>query len=347
MRKVILPNLKSQHMFKNKKILITGGTGSLGTALTNRLLETDIDTIRIFSRDELKQSQMESDFNDDRLRFLIGDIRDKERLEKAVESIDIVIHTAALKQVPVIEYNPFEAIKTNVQGAQNLVEACLNKDVEFALAIGTDKAVSPFNTYGATKLLMERLFVSANYYKGYHKTKFSCVRYGNVLGSRGSILPVFVNQIISGKKITITDPNMTRFNITMDQALDLIFRVIKNSHGGDVYVPKLNAYRVGDIKDVLLDLMDSKIETVRIPVRIGEKYHETLINEHEIRNTYENQDNDYVIYENQLAKDSSITIPNVKKTSLSTEYSSDKVKITSKEELKEILIKQNLIPKKF
>ena len=347
MRKVILPNLKSQHMFKNKKILITGGTGSLGTALTSRLLETDIDTIRIFSRDELKQSQMESDFNDDRLRFLIGDIRDKERLEKAVESIDIVIHTAALKQVPVIEYNPFEAIKTNVQGAQNLVEACLNKDVEFALAIGTDKAVSPFNTYGATKLLMERLFVSANYYKGYHKTKFSCVRYGNVLGSRGSILPVFVNQIISGKKITITDPNMTRFNITMDQALDLIFRVIKNSHGGDVYVPKLNAYRVGDIKDVLLDLMDSKNETVRIPVRIGEKYHETLINEHEIRNTYENQDNDYVIYENQLAKDSSITIPNVKKTSLSTEYSSDKVKITSKEELKEILIKQNLIPKKF
>ena len=347
MRKVILPNLKSQHMFKNKKILITGGTGSLGTALTNRLLETDIDTIRIFSRDELKQSQMESDFNDDRLRFLIGDIRDKERLEKAVESIDIVIHTAALKQVPVIEYNPFEAIKTNVQGAQNLVEACLNKDVEFALAIGTDKAVSPFNTYGATKLLMERLFVSANYYKGDHKTKFSCVRYGNVLGSRGSILPVFVNQIISGKKITITDPNMTRFNITMDQALDLIFRVIKNSHGGDVYVPKLNAYRVGDIKDVLLDLMDSKIETVRIPVRIGEKYHETLINEHEIRNTYENQDNDYVIYENQLAKDSSITIPNVKKTSLSTEYSSDKVKITPKEELKEILIKQNLIPKKF
>ena len=133
----------------------------------------------------------------------------------------------------------------------------------------------------------------------------------------------------------------------MNQALDLIFRVIKNSHGGDVYVPKLNAYRVGDIKDVLLDLMDSKNETVRIPVRIGEKYHETLINEHEIRNTYENQDNDYVIYENQLAKDSSITIPNVKKTSLSTEYSSDKVKITPKEELKEILIKQNLIPKKF
>ena len=347
MRKVILPNLKSSHMFENKKILITGGTGSLGTALTARLLKTDVDIIRIFSRDELKQSQMKLQFNNDRLRFLIGDVRDQERLEKAVEDVNMVIHTAALKQVPVIEYNPFEAIKTNVQGSQNLVEACLKKDVEFALAIGTDKAVSPFNTYGATKLLMERLFVSANYYKGSHKTKFSCVRYGNVLGSRGSILPTFIEQIISGKKVTITDPNMTRFNITIDQALDLIFRVIKNGHGGDVHVPKLDAYRVGDMKDVVLDLMDCKNEEESIPVRIGEKFHETLINEHEIRNTYENQDNDYVIYENQLTKDHSETIPNAKKTTLTTEYSSDKVKITSKEELKEIIIKYNLIPNKF
>ena len=334
-------------MFENKKILITGGTGSLGTALTARLLKTDVDIIRIFSRDELKQSQMKLQFNNDRLRFLIGDVRDQERLEKAVEDVNMVIHTAALKQVPVIEYNPFEAIKTNVQGSQNLVEACLKKDVEFALAIGTDKAVSPFNTYGATKLLMERLFVSANYYKGSHKTKFSCVRYGNVLGSRGSILPTFIEQIISGKKVTITDPNMTRFNITIDQALDLIFRVVKNGHGGDVHVPKLDAYRVGDVKDVLLDLMNSKNEEERIPVRIGEKLHEVLINEHEIRNTFENQDNDYVIFENQLTPDDSETIPNAKKTTLSEEYSSDKVKITPKEELKEIFNKQNLIPKNF
>ena len=347
MRKVILPNLKSLHMFENKKILITGGTGSLGTALTSSLLKTDVDTIRIFSRDELKQSQMESHFNDERLRFLIGDVRDKERLDKAVEDINIVIHTAALKQVPIIEYNPFEAIKTNVQGAQNLVEACLEKDVGFALAIGTDKAVSPFNTYGATKLLMERLFVSANYYKGRHKTKFACVRYGNVLGSRGSILPKFIEQILSGNKITITDPNMTRFNITMDQALDLIFRVVKNAIGGDVHIPKLDAYKVGDVKDVLLDLMGCKNEEKRIPIRIGEKFHETLINEHEIRNTFENTDDDYVIYEDPLDKDNSVTIPNVKKTTLTAEYSSDNVKIVSKAELKEILIKQNLIPKKF
>jgi len=345
MRKVILPNFKSQHMFENKKILVTGGTGSLGIALTTKLLKTNVDTIRIFSRDELKQSQMESHFHDERLRFLIGDVRDKERLEKAVEGVDIVVHTAALKQVPVIEYNPFEAIKTNVQGSQNLVEACLNKNVGFALAIGTDKAVSPFNTYGATKLLMERLFVSANYYKGEHKTKFACVRYGNVLGSRGSIIPKFIEQIMSGDKITITDPNMTRFNITIDQALDLIFRVIKNTVGGDIHIPKLNAYKVGDVKDVLLDLMDCKNEEKRIPVRIGEKHHEILINEHEIRNTYENQDNDYVIYENQLTKDHSEKIPNSKKAELTTEYSSDKVKLVSKKELKEIIIKQNLIPK--
>ena len=347
MRKVILPNFKSQHMFENKKILVTGGTGSLGIALTTKLLKTNAETIRIFSRDELKQSQMESHFHDERLRFLIGDVRDKERLENAVEGIDIVVHTAALKQVPVIEYNPFEAIKTNVQGSQNLVEACLNKNVGFALAIGTDKAVSPFNTYGATKLLMERLFVSANYYKGERKTKFACVRYGNVLGSRGSIIPKFIEQITSGDKITITDPNMTRFNITMDQALDLIFRVIKNAVGGDVHIPKLDAYRVGDIKDVLLDIMDSKNEVKRIPVRIGEKHHEILINEHEIRNTYENQDNDYVIYENQLEKNRTESIPNSKKTTLTMGYSSDKVKVTSKEDLKKILINQNIIPKSF
>ena len=322
---------------KNASIRITGGTGSLGIALTTKLLKTNVETIRIFSRDELKQSQMESHFHDERLRFLIGDVRDKERLENAVEGIDIVVHTAALKQVPVIEYNPFEAIKTNVQGSQNLVEACLNKNVGFALAIGTDKAVSPFNTYGATKLLMERLFVSANYYKGERKTKFACVRYGNVLGSRGSIIPKFIEQIISGDKITITDPNMTRFNITIDQALDLIFRVIKNTVGGDIHIPKLDAYKVGDMKDVLLDLMDCKNEEKRIPVRIGEKHHEILINEHEIRNTYENQDNDYVIYENQLTKDHSEKIPNSNKATLTTEYSSDKVKLVSKKNFKKLL----------
>jgi len=170
-------------VFEGKRILITGGTGSLGKALTKKLLETDVEAIRIFSRDELKQVQMHAEFDDKRLRFLIGDVRDKERLLRAFEDIHIVVHAAALKHVPVAEYNPFEAVKTNVNGSQNVLEACLDKNIEKAIAIGTDKAVSPLNTYGATKLLMEKLFVSANFYKGRHRldSKFLGVRYGNVL----------------------------------------------------------------------------------------------------------------------------------------------------------------------
>ena len=221
-------------MFDGKKVLITGGTGSLGKALTKKLLKTNVNTIRIFSRDEWKQEQMQSEIKDERLRYFIGDVRDKERLSRALEDVDIVVHAAALKVMPVAEYNPFEAVKTNVIGSENLIEACLDNNVELVLAIGTDKAVSPVNTYGATKLLMERLFVSANFYKGNHNIKFLCVRYGNVLGSRGSIVPIFANQIKTGKKITITDPNMTRFNITMDNALELIFRALKNGNGGEI-----------------------------------------------------------------------------------------------------------------
>ena len=184
-------------LFKGKKILITGGTGSLGAALTKRLLNEGVDTIRIFSRNESKQIEMESEFKDDRLRFLIGDVRDNERLERAVEDIDIVFHAAALKHVPVIEYNPFEAIKTNVLGSQNVINACLKEDVERAVCVGTDKAVSPLNTYGATKLLMEKLFVTANNYfkKERHRTKFIALRYGNVLGGSGSVIPKFIEQI--------------------------------------------------------------------------------------------------------------------------------------------------------
>ena len=244
-------------LFEGKKVLITGGTGSLGKALTKKILETDVDTIRIFSRDELKQVEMQADFNDERLRFLIGDVRDKERIFRALEDIDIVLHTAALKHVPVAEYNPFEAVKTNVYGTQNVIDTCIDKNIKAAIAIGTDKAVSPLNTYGATKLLMERLFIAANYYKGRHRKdlKFLCVRYGNVLGSRGSILPIILKQIQMKKKITITDPSMTRFNITMNQALNLVFRALENGIGGQVFIPKLKAYKVGDMKDAILDLL--------------------------------------------------------------------------------------------
>ena len=190
-------------MFEGKKILITGGTGSLGTALTERLLKLDVETIRILSRNESNQVVMESKFNDDRLRFLLGDIRDRERLIRAAEDIDFVFHTAALKHVPKIEYNPFEAIKTNVIGSQNVLEACLENNVEKAICVSTDKSVSPLNTYGATKLLMEKLFVTANNYLDpkKHPTKFIALRYGNVVGSSGSVIPKFVEQLKNKSKI--------------------------------------------------------------------------------------------------------------------------------------------------
>ncbi|KAG2477626.1 MAG: Polysaccharide biosynthesis protein CapD (PseB) [Nitrosopumilales archaeon] len=329
-------------MFKGKKILITGGTGSLGQALTKRLLKSEVDTIRIFSRDEWKQVTMESEFNDNRLRFLIGDVRDKERLSRALQDINIVIHTAALKQVPVAEYNPFEAVKTNVYGAQNLIESCLENNVELALAIGTDKAVSPFNTYGATKLLMERLFITANYYRGRHDIKFSCVRYGNVLGSRGSIVPTLLNQIKTGRKITITDPNMTRFNITMNSALDFVLRALNNRMGGEVFVPKLKAYKVGDIKDAIIELANSNAEVEKISVRPGEKFHESLISINEIRNTFETKE-DYLIVDQQTQNLNNVEMKNLKKSELKDRYSSDKVELLTKDELKEILINEKLI----
>ena len=329
-------------MFDGKKVLITGGTGSLGTALTKKLLETNVDTIRIFSRDEWKQVQMQSEIKDERLRYFIGDVRDKERLSRALEDVDIVIHAAALKQMPVAEYNPFEAVKTNIVGTQNLIEACLDNNIESALAIGTDKAVSPVNTYGATKLLMERLFVSANFYKGNHKTRFLCVRYGNVLGSRGSIVPIFVNQVKSGKKITITDPTMTRFNITMSEALGLILRTLKNGKGGEVFVPKLNAYRVGDIKDAILDLLHSSKETEIISIRPGEKIHESLISNDELRNTFE-MNEDYIIIDKQLQDSGYLDNNNIIHTKLNHQYSSDKVDILTKDELKELLVSEKLI----
>ena len=328
-------------MFDGKVVLITGGTGSLGTALTKKILETNVTTIRIFSRDEWKQVQMESNFNDKRLRFFIGDVRDKERLSRALENVDIVIHAAALKQMPVAEYNPFEAVKTNIIGTENLIESCLDNNVETVLAIGTDKAVAPLNTYGATKLLMERLFVSANFYKGEHKTKFLCVRYGNVMGSRGSIIPVFVNQIKDKKKITITDPNMTRFNILMSEALNLIFRALKNGKGGEVFVPKLKAYRVGDIKDAIVEVSESKNEVETIPVRPGEKIHESLISFDELSNTFENEE-DYIIIDKQIQNWFMNDIKFIK-TKLNKQYSSDVVEIISKNELKELLIKENLV----
>jgi len=331
-------------MFDGKKILITGGTGSLGRALTEKILESDVDTIRILSREEWKQEQMREELNDKRLRFLIGDVRDKERLLMALEDIDIVFHAAALKHVHIAEYNPFEAVKTNVYGTQNLIDACLEKDVKTAIAISTDKAVSALNTYGATKLLMERLFVSADYYKGNHKIKFICVRYGNVLGSRGSLVPKIISQINKGKKITITDPTMTRFTITMKESLELILRAFNHGTGGEVFIPKLKAYKLGDMKDAIIEQLKAKNEIENIPIRPGEKNHEILINKDELRNAYETEQ-DYILFEKELHNHDLDPSLNAKKVRLTDQFSSELVDLLTKEELKEILLKEKLIQK--
>ena len=330
-------------MFNNKKILITGGTGSLGKALTKRLLEYDVDAIRIFSRNENQQVKMQSEFNDGRLRFLIGDVRDINRLKRAMEDVDIVIHTAALKHVPVVEYNPFESVQTNILGSQNVIDASLDANVEVCVCVGTDKAVSPLNTYGATKLLMEKLFVTASNYLNpkNHRTKFIAVRYGNVLGSNGSIVQKLIEQIKSDQDITITDENMTRFNITMNEALNLIERAVKFGKGGEVFIPKLDAYKVGDLKDALIEVLDAKNSVKQIPVRQGEKYHESLLNVDELRNTYEMKD-DYLLIEQKVFDKNNLDPSVYSKTSLIEQYSSDKVNLLSKNELKDILLKEKL-----
>ena len=253
-------------MFKDKIILITGGSGFLGQALTKRLLKFNPKAIRIFSRDESKQELMEEHFQDKRLRFFIGDIRDKERLKRAMKDVDIVIHTAALKRVPIAEYNPFEFIKTNIQGSQNVIDVCMDEKVKICLGISTDKSVSPNNLYGATKLSMEKLFVAANYFNSSRNTIFTCVRYGNVLGSNGSVAPKFIQQIENNKTITVTDDSMTRFNITIDESLDLIFSALKLAKGSEIFIPKLKAYRLKDLVEALRQVSPKPFKIKKISI---------------------------------------------------------------------------------
>ncbi|WBY00906.1 UDP-N-acetylglucosamine 4,6-dehydratase (inverting) [Ramlibacter tataouinensis] len=272
-------------MLTNKSILITGGTGSFGRAFVKTLLERwpHLRRLVVYSRDELKQFEMQQAFPAQRypgLRWFIGDVRDEARLTRALEGIDVVVHAAALKQVPAAEYNPFECIKTNVLGAQNVIEGCLSAGVQNVVALSTDKAAAPVNLYGATKLCSDKLFVAANNIKGSRDVRFSVVRYGNVMGSRGSVIPFFLERRKSGV-LPITDPRMTRFNISLQQGVEMVLWAIENALGGEVFVPKIPSYRITDLATAVGP--DCRQEVVGI--RPGEKIHEEMITASDSFNT--------------------------------------------------------------
>lgn len=265
-----------------RTLLVTGGTGSFGTAFTSRVLKEFPDvTLRIFSRDELKQSEMATGFDHDpRLRFFVGDIRSRERLSRATKGVDFIIHAAAMKQVPACEYNPFEAIQTNVLGSQHIVDAAIDNGVKTVVALSTDKAVNPVNLYGATKLCEEKLIVQGNAYASGTGAKLCCVRYGNVVGSRGSVVPVFRSQMANGR-LTITDERMTRFWITLDGAVDLVLFALQHTEGGEVFVPKIPSMKVTDLAEAMAPGMPTDV----VGIRPGEKLHESLLTADEARHS--------------------------------------------------------------
>jgi UDP-N-acetylglucosamine 4,6-dehydratase len=270
--------------WSNLTVLVTGGTGSFGKKFTKTMLkEYHPKKLIVFSRDELKQHEMRvGGYDHDSLRYFIGDVRDRDRLKRAMRGVDIVVHAAALKQVPACEYNPIEAVATNIEGAKNVIEAALDCGVKKVLGLSTDKAVNPVNLYGATKLVAEKLLVQANSYHGEGPTRFSCVRYGNVVGSRGSVIPLFRTQRRNGC-VTVTDAHMTRFWITLDQGVRFVIRCIEQMHGGEVFVPKIPSMNIMDLAAAIAP--DCRIE--EIGIRPGEKVHEVLVSEDEARHAIE------------------------------------------------------------
>lgn len=276
-------------MLNGKTILITGGTGSFGKKFLGMILDRYIPhRIIIYSRDEFKQSVMKTEYEKkydmSKVRFFIGDVREKDRLYRAFDHVDYVIHAAAMKQVSTCEYNPFEAIKTNIYGAQNVIDAAIDRGVKKVVALSTDKAVNPINLYGGTKLVSDKLFVAANAYSKISKTNFSVVRYGNVAGSRGSIIPIFKNIIENGEmELPVTDPRMTRFWITLEQGVELVFKALEESNGGETYISKIPSFRITDLAEAMLPGVKIK----EIGIREGEKLHEVMITKEDSIRTYE------------------------------------------------------------
>lgn len=310
-------------MLNDKVILITGGTGSFGKKFLEIIFGNyNPKKVIIYSRDEYKQSVMQTEYKDkmdmSKVRFFIGDVRDRERLYRAFDGVDYVIHAAAMKQVPTCEYNPMEAIKTNIHGAQNVIEAALDRGVKKVVALSTDKAVNPINLYGGTKLVSDKLFIAANAYSGEKGTIFSVVRYGNVAGSRGSVIPIWKRIIEEGgTTLGVTDLRMTRFWITLEQGVELVFKALEESRGGETYISKIPSFHIGDLAKAMLP--DCTID--EFGIREGEKLHEVMITKDDSRSTYE-YDKHYIIYPNYTwAKDSDI-LPGGKLVEDGFEYNS-------------------------
>jgi len=271
---------------KNKSVLITGGTGSFGKAFVSRVLRDDeVSKLVVFSRDELKQFEMAQTIESKKIRFFLGDVRDYQRLLQATDGIDVIVHAAAMKQIPAAEYNPMEAIKTNILGAENIVNAAIRNGVQRVLALSTDKAANPANLYGATKLCSDRLMIAGNTLAGKHPTRFACVRYGNVLGSRGSVIPFFLEKAKAGS-IPITDERMTRFWLTIEQGVQFVLDRLEHMHGGEIFVPKIPSFKVTDVARVVCPGVPTHI----IGIRPGEKLHEVMITEDDSYNTVESKD---------------------------------------------------------
>lgn len=310
-------------MFNDKTILITGGTGSFGKKFLEMIFEKyNPKKVIIYSRDEYKQSVMQTEYRDrvnmSRVRFFIGDVRDRERLYRAFEGVDYVIHAAAMKQVPTCEYNPMEAIKTNIHGAQNVIDAALDKGVKKVVALSTDKAVNPINLYGGTKLVSDKLFIAANAYSGVNGTVFSVVRYGNVAGSRGSVIPIWKKIIEDGgTKLGVTDMRMTRFWITLRQGVELVFKAIEESRGGETFISKIPSFHIGDLAKAMLP--DCEIE--EIGIREGEKLHEVMVTRDDSRSTYEYEKH-FVVYPEYSWHNEKDVLPGGKKVEDGFEYNS-------------------------
>jgi UDP-N-acetylglucosamine 4,6-dehydratase len=330
-----------KEFYAGKVILVTGGAGSIGSEIVKNLLKYEPKVVRVFDNNETGLFELQQELQKEKLRMFVGDIKDKARCRKAIEDVDIVFHSAALKHVPLCEYNPFEAVKTNVIGTQNMIDAAIDEEVEKFFTISTDKAVNPVNVMGATKLLAERLTVSASFYKGERKSTFSCVRFGNVLGSRGSVVYVFKEQIKAGGPVTLTNKNMTRFVMSISEAANLILKAAEMAQGGEIFILKMPALKIIDLAEVMIQELASKdgydpknIELEIIGNRGGEKLYEELLTDDEAMMTYE---------KNEALIMTSRPINNAHFGKKPQRYTSNNARLLTKAEIKRLLIEAKLI----